>query len=373
MNLDHNSNTGPGQNDLANPPLGGSAGVPKYNQGTVYKKSTGSYDVYASGRMVPCELSTRLRKQLIYPTADPHSLRPIVREVKAIEHYDPVAVGDQVRFIDAQDGRGLIIEVLPRRSKLTRRTAVPMPTAHPFEQVIAANVDQVVPVFAAANPTPKWNMLDRYLVSAESLDLPSLICINKLDLAQDSHGVIDGELSQTVAEYRQIGYPVVLVSAFTGQGLDELKEALKGRISAFVGKSGVGKTSLLNALQPGLGLRVREVSQATGKGKHATTRLEMFQLEFGDDAGTAGDEYVAAGNHTAIVDTPGVREFGLWELGEDDLALFFPEMRPYVGRCKFGLDCRHNEEPGCAIRKAVLDGKIGPRRYKSYQQLRVDP
>jgi ribosome biogenesis GTPase len=307
-----------------------------------------------------------LRKQLIYPTADPHSVRPVVREVKTIEHFDPIAVGDQVRFIDAQDGSGLIVEVLPRRSKLTRRTAAPMPTAHTFEQVIVANVDQVTPVFAAANPTPKWNMLDRYLVSAESLDLPSLICINKVDLAQDEYGTIDEELSQVVAEYRQIGYPVVLVSAVTGQGLDELKRALQGRVSAFVGKSGVGKTSLLNALQPGLGLRIKEVSQATGKGKHATTRLEMFRLEFGDP-----EDATAAS--TAIVDTPGVREFGLWELDEDDLALFFPEMRPYVGRCKFGLDCRHDNEPGCAIRKAVLAGKISPRRYKSYQQLRAEP
>ena len=113
-------------------------------------------------------------------------------------------------------------------------------------------------------------------------------------------------------------------------------------------------------------LRIKEVSQATGKGKHATTRLEMFRLEFGDP-----EDATAAG--TAIVDTPGVREFGLWDLDEDDLALFFPEMRPYVGRCKFGLNCRHDDEPGCAIRKAVLAGKISPRRYKSYQQLRAEP
>jgi ribosome biogenesis GTPase len=371
MNLDHKQPNGPRQNDLSVMSDGNPEGVPKYDLGIVYKKSTGSYEVYANGRMAPCALSTRLRKQLIYPTADPHSLRPIVREVKAIEHIDPVAVGDQVRFIDAQDGSGLIVEVLPRRSKLTRRSAAPMPTAHTFEQVIVANVDQVVPVFAAANPAPKWNMLDRYLVSAESLDLPALICITKLDLVQEPDGAIDKELFEAVAEYRQIGYPVVLVSAVTGQGLGELKQALQGCISVLVGKSGVGKTSLLNALQPGLGLRVKEVSQATGKGKHATTRLEMFRLEFGDPAAT-GD--AAAGyNDAAIVDTPGMREFGLWEPDEDDLALFFPEMQPYVGRCKFGLDCRHDEEPGCAIRNAVLAGKISPRRYKSYQKLRVEP
>ena len=123
--------------------------------------------------------------------------------------------------------------------------------------------------------------------------------------------------------------------------------ALNGRISALLGKSGVGKTSLLNALQPGLGLRVNQVNERTGKGKHTTTALEMFPLDGNDESGT-------------IVDTPGIREFGLWDVDGEDLALYFPEMRPLVGRCRFGLDCRHDEEPGCAIRKAVTDGQISP-------------
>jgi len=358
MKHDHNLLEDPGQErslELAEP------NQTKYGQGVVYRKTIGSYDVFSGERLVPCEISPRLRKQLIYPIADPHSLSHIVRGVKTIEHVDPVAVGDQVRYIDAQNGAGLIIEVLPRRSKLTRRTAVPMPGAHAFEQVIVANVDQVVPVFAAANPAPKWNMLDRYLVSAESLDLPALICINKLDLVQVDGEITEAELEQIVAEYRQIGYSVLLTSTVTGEGLEELKEALQGRVSVFVGKSGVGKTSLLNALQPGLGKRIKEVSQATGKGKHATTWMEMIPLGLG------------APGSGAIVDTPGVREFGPWNVAEDDLALFFPEMQAYVGRCKFGLDCRHDEEPGCEIRKAVLEGKISPRRYKSYLLLGAEP
>lgn len=339
-------------NTIINDDLGGLSSR-KIDRGVVIKKSTGMYTVLAGGKQIPCAISTRLRKHLIYPTADPNSLRPVVREVKEIEHTDPVAIGDEVVWLDAKDGSGMIMEILPRRSVFTRRTSVPMPGAHPFEQVIVANIDQVAPVFAAANPEPKWNMLDRYLVSAESLELPSVIIINKMDLFQND-GERKTELLDAVGEYQRIGYPVVLVSAATGEGLEELREMLKGKLSVLVGKSGVGKTSLLNALQPGLGLRVNAVSQATGKGKHTTTHLEMFSL--------SGNGFNGAG---AIVDTPGVREFGPWNVYEDDLALFFPEMSPFVGRCKFGLDCRHDEEPGCAIRKAVMAGQVSPRRYQT--------
>jgi ribosome biogenesis GTPase / thiamine phosphate phosphatase len=272
---------------------------------------------------------------------------------------DPIAIGDRVNFIETPDGARMIVQILPRQNRLSRRTAVPMPGAHAFEQVIVANIDQVVPVVAAANPAPKWNMLDRYLVAAESFDLPALICITKLDLVQDSNGAMESDLSAEVDEYRRIGYPVILVSAYTGQGLDELKQHLNGRTSVFVGKSGVGKSSLLNTLQPGLGLKVKAVSQLTGKGRHTTSHLEMFPLEFGDSQG-------------AIVDTPGTREFGLWDVGQDDLAHFFPEMRSYIGQCRFGLDCQHNEEPGCAVRKAVTSGKISPRRYQSFMRLKED-
>jgi ribosome biogenesis GTPase / thiamine phosphate phosphatase len=246
--------------------------------------------------------------------------------------------------------------VLPRRNKLARRSAVPMPSARPFEQVIVANVEQVVPVFAAAKPVPKWHLLDRYLVSAESAGLDALICITKVDLVQDETGRLNEEIETAAETYRNIGYRVILASSVTGQGLPELKQALQERVSVLLGKSGVGKTSLLNALQPGLGLRVNEVSRVTGKGKHTTTHLEMFPLEFGG----------------AIVDTPGIREFGLWDVDEEDLAHFFPEMRPYLGSCRFGLDCSHNEEPGCSIRKAVSAGKISPFRYQSYMRLKLD-
>jgi ribosome biogenesis GTPase len=319
--------------------------------GVVYKKTIGNYTVHSDGQVVVCELSNRIRKQLIYPTADPASLHHRVQKVIELEHTDPLAVGDEVRYIQADDGKGLIIELLPRRNKLTRRSAVPKPIhhgAHPFEQIIVTNVDQVVMVMSAAQPDPKWNLLDRYLASAEASGVRSLICITKMDLVKGR----EDQLLEALDEYGEIGYTYLLTSTVSGEGLDDLRGLLQNRVSAMIGKSGVGKTALLNKLQPGLGLRVREVSQVTGKGRHTTTNLEMFGLDGGG----------------AIVDTPGTREFGLWEY-EDDLALLFPEMKPLVGTCKFGVGCQHDEEPGCAIRKAVVAGKIGPRRYQSYLQL----
>lgn len=321
MNLKHKTNRRPTRSNL------------DLREGVVYKKVSGSYTVYSSGRQLTCSLGSPLRGTT-----------------------DPVAVGDRVQFHETQPGEGAIMAVLPRENRLARRGAVPMPGAHAHEQVIVANVGQVVPVFAAANPPPRWNMLDRYLVTAESLDLPSLICITKLDLAlEDSQ--LEDDLRSAVEAYRRAGYRVLLVSAFTGEGVAEMKAALDGKISVFLGKSGVGKTSLLNAIQPGLGARVSAVSSGTlGKGRHTTTHMEMFPLESGG----------------AVVDTPGVREFGLWDVDQDDLALFFPEMRPYIGQCKFGLDCRHDEEPGCAVRKAVMNGQVSPRRYQSYIKLREE-
>lgn len=317
-------------------------------QGVVYRKMRGHYTVRANGRDIDCALSSLLRKQLIYPIADPTSLRRRVQDVREVEHIDPVAIGDRVRFIDAGDGAGMINEVLPRKSTLSR--PAPVPGQRVFEQVIVSNVDQVAPVFAAASPTPKWGLLDRYLVSAEASELPALIVVTKLDLAHKNR-----QLEADLEIYRRVGYTICMVSSVTGQGLDELKGLLGGRTSVLIGKSGVGKTSLLNAIQPGLGLRVREVGRGDlGKGRHATTHLEMFGLDIGG----------------ALVDTPGMREFGLWDVNGEDLALYFPEMAGYLGQCKFGLSCRHDTEPGCAIRQAVMAEEISPYRYKSYLNLR---
>ncbi len=312
-------------------------------EGTVFRKSTGMYAVAGAGRTWNCTLSSKLRKQLVYPIADPGSIRRHVVSVEDIRMVDPIAIGDVVRFVDAGDNSGMITEVLPRKSKLVRRAA----GSKPLEQVIVANVDQVLIICAAERPAPSWELVDRYLAAAEAAALPARICITKADLIDAA--TIDAELDI----YRSIGYPTHLTSAVNGLGMPELKEALQGRLSVLAGKSGVGKTSLLNTVQPELGLRVGEVSGQTGKGKHTTSYLEMFALDGGG----------------SVVDTPGMREFALWNVRNVDLATLFPDLRPYVGRCRFGLDCSHSHEPGCAMKEAVVSGKVAQRRYHSYLRM----
>lgn len=314
--------------------------------GTVFKKSLGYYWVNVDGTNVVCSLSSRLRKVLIYPIADANSIHPRVQDVEDIRMADPVAIGDIVSFVDVGDGTGMIVEVLERISALVRRAAGPKP----LEQVIVANADQVVCVVAAARPAPSWALLDRYLVAAEASNLPALVCITKADLIEPR------ELADEVRSYEQIGYRVLLTSATDGTGMTQLQHELAGRVSVFAGKSGVGKTSLLNAIQPGLGLRVNMVGDKTNKGKHTTTHLEMFALEVGG----------------SVVDTPGMREFALWNVQDRELASLFPEMRPYLDDCRFGAGCSHNTEPGCAIKAAIADGKIAERRRHSYLKLRAE-
>ena len=332
-------------------------------QGLVISKTTGSYGVQ---RFLPPSFEVEDPRSEAQGTlalvakrsrgSGVGGVRSLTCTLSSRLRPDQVVVGDVVRFLAGQGGAGQIVEVLPRRNALARRGVASRPGAHAPQQVIAANVDQLVPVFAAASPAPRWNLLDRYLALAESLELPALVAITKADLAPTGG---EDEFYEVLDEYRRLGYPVALTSAHTGAGLDALRGALRGRVSVLLGHSGVGKTSLLNALEPGLGLRVSEVSRATGKGRHTTNQVQMVPLAD-----------VAQVRPAAIIDTPGTREFGLWDIDGDELALFFPEMRPWVGQCKFGLDCRHDEEPGCAIRQAVMAGHISPRRYQSYARLR---
>ena len=253
-------------------------------------------------------------------------------------------IGDRVQFERVSPREGAITALLPRRTALVRREPLDPERAH----VIAANLDQIVAVFAAF-PEPDPFQIDRYLAVAEANRLPALLCVNKIDLVEDLEA-----FRKRFEEYEALGYSVLYTSAQTGAGLEALREQLRGRITAFIGPSGVGKSSLLNALQPGLALRIGSINPRTGAGRHTTTRSELIPFDGG---------YLA--------DTPGLRDIGVWGIRPEDLAACFPEMRPDLGRCEFS-DCLHLEEPGCAVRRAVARGRIGPRRYESYRRLLLE-
>jgi ribosome biogenesis GTPase len=320
-------------------------------QGVVYHRSQGLYSLRMDdGQEVTCAASSKLRKKMEYwfGASDRTNVHTSVKSVEANDNVDPVAIGDRVLFRQPEpDSVGMIMEVLPRRNELSRKAAGPVPV----EQVIVANVDQVILVFSVRNPKPKWNLLDRYLAAAASAEIPALICLTKWDLARKKDG-----LDEIVALYQGLGYPVLKTSVVEEQGIATVRQHLEGKLSVLVGKSGVGKTSLLNALEPGLGLRVNEVSQATDKGVHTTSHLELYPFAGG-----------------GIVDTPGMREFALWlDAARGGLAELFVEMRPHIGACRFGLDCSHSHEPDCAIKEAVEEGAISRMRYESYVRLRED-
>jgi ribosome biogenesis GTPase len=255
-----------------------------------------------------------------------------------------LAVGDAVRLApDERGGDGwTIVEILPRRSTLVRRE----PGGGPRERVVVSNVDQVVVAFAAADPAPHLRALDRFLVVAEANALAARIVVNKIDRVDPA------AVRAQFADYPRAGYPMHFTSVRTGEGLSEIRAALTGRTSAIAGPSGVGKSSLLNALYPGLNLRVGAVSEAVHKGRHTTVGALLHPLPDGG----------------YVVDTPGLREVGVWGISARELAPCFPEFRPYVAQCRFA-DCTHRMEPECAVRAAVSSRAISRARYESYAKL----
>ncbi|HVA50798.1 MAG TPA: ribosome small subunit-dependent GTPase A [Pirellulales bacterium] len=249
-----------------------------------------------------------------------------------------VAAGDKVLFRPA-DREGIIERIEPRHGVLSRES-------RGRQQVLVANVDQLIIVASAAEPYLKPNLIDRFLVCAEQNHLRAVVCINKIDLVDAA------ALEPLVGVYAQMGYRVLLLSAQTGFGIDRLRRRLLGSQSVVAGQSGVGKSSLLNAVQPGLGQAVAEVSAETEKGRHTTTTARLLPL--------AGGGYV--------VDTPGIRQFQLWDVIPQEVAGLYRDLRPLVSRCAFP-DCTHQHEADCAVKDAVADGWLDARRYESYLNL----
>ena len=258
---------------------------------------------------------------------------------------DIVAIGDHVLVAQVDDETGMIEEVLPREHALVRQAPTPRGE---YKQIIVANPDQAVFVFACQQPEPRLGMLDRFLVIAEKQGIPAVVVANKIDL-------VGRQAAEALFEcYRQAGYPVIYTSAQTEEGIEQLREQLAGRLSVLSGPSGVGKSSLLNALRPGLGLEVRAVSEATQKGKHTTVFRELFALD--------ADSYVA--------DTPGLKALALWDIEPEELDGYFPEIRPLVALCEYN-DCTHIDEVNCAVQDAVAAGDIPESRYLSYVRMRL--
>ena len=258
---------------------------------------------------------------------------------------EKVVVGDRVELErDLAGGAEVwaIVSVHERTTLLARRA----PGKAPRPKPIVANVDQVLIVFAAAHPTPHLRMLDRFLVIAADAGIEPLIVVNKTDLSG-----MDAA-RETFAAYEKAGYRLVYTAAKAGVGVAEVREALCGRLSALTGPSGVGKSSLLNEVQPGLGLRVAAISEAVDKGKHTTVTAQLIPLECGG----------------WVADTPGLRELGLWEVDTSNLQFYFPELEPYLGECRYPT-CTHVHEPGCAVRAAAEAGELDPGRYDSYRRM----
>jgi ribosome biogenesis GTPase len=294
--------------------------------GIIVRARSGFYDVATEHGEISSQLRGKLKQEW--------------------QESDVAAIGDRVRLEILENGEGVIEEIESRERVLSRRAP-----GREVEQVIVANPDQAIFVFACADPDPNFRMLDRFLVVAEKEGIPAVICANKIDLVKPSSA------KREFGEYKDLGYPVLYTSAVTGKGLRALKQTIKGKLSVLAGPSGAGKSSLLNAIQPGLGLETQEVGESSRRGQHTTVFRQLLPLEDGG--------YVA--------DTPGLKALALWDIEPTELDAYFREIAPLVSECDYS-DCTHTHEPGCAVVEAVVSGKISPERYDSYLRMRAgDP
>lgn len=263
--------------------------------------------------------------------------------IKGITTTNPIAVGDYVDFeLEPELGTGVITNLHPRKNYIIRKSVNLTKQA----QILATNIDQAFLIVTLASPRTSTGFIDRFLVTAEAYDIPASLVFNKLDLFSDEGLEI---LHYYKKIYEDIGYPCYEVSALLGSNVDLITEEIKDKVTLFSGHSGVGKSSLINVLIPDLHLRTTEISEWHDKGVHTTTFAEMFGLPQGG----------------YIIDTPGIREFGVIDIEKNELSHFFPEMRARLNQCKYN-SCRHINEPGCAVIKAVEDGEIELSRYESY-------
>jgi ribosome biogenesis GTPase / thiamine phosphate phosphatase len=334
---------------------------PETLTGVVLNGAHGIYDVHTDIGVLRCTLRGKLKKAFAQAqsTKSVSKVRPrydkllTLPKTQRIEQRDtttnslPVrlSVGDYVKLRQLDESTGMIEEILPRQSALSRKDAGST-SKKVIQQTMLANLDQVVLVFATAQPEPHFGMLDRYLAICESVEIRPIICLNKVDLTHEP-GV-----DEAAALYSRLGCTVIWTSTKTGEGIEILRSLLREHTTLFSGPSGVGKSSLVNAIEPGMAVKTGLISDATGKGKHTTTGSQLYPLSGGG----------------WLADSAGIRALATWNIALEDLAWCFVEFRPYLGECLFS-DCLHIDEEGCAIRQAVEDEAINERRYRSFVKI----
>ena len=299
------------------------------NKGMVMQSTGSWYEVRTdNGDVVRCRLRGQFR-------------------IKGIKTTNPVVVGDHVEFIIENDGCGYIVAIAPRKNYIDRKSTNLSKISH----IIAANIDRAFLVVTLREPRTSLGFIDRFLVAAEGFRIPCCLVFNKMDMYDEDEKV---EIEQLRAIYENIGYQTLCTSVVTGEGIGEMKTMMSGRVSLCSGHSGVGKSALINTIDPSLNLRIGAISEVHEKGKHTTTFATMFPV---------GDGF--------IIDTPGIKEFGLIQYKPEEIRDYFPELRKYNNQCRFS-DCSHTHEPGCKVLEALDRGEIAPHRYENYLNILQD-
>ncbi len=304
--------------------------VEKQNSGVVIRSTGSWYEVRTdSGQILSCRFKGKFK-------------------IAGIKSTNPIAVGDRVTYIDDGEENGVIDSILPRRNYIIRKSTKLSKQTH----IIATNIDYAFLVVTISQPRTSSGFIDRFLLTAAAYHIPVVLVFNKVDLNNEKENEIQGDFLYL---YQTIGYKCLVTSATRGDGIEELKTMMKGHTSMFGGHSGVGKSALVNAVQPGIELKTSEISKIHQKGRHTTTFAEMHPLDFGG----------------YIIDTPGIKEFGVVNMEKQDVAGYFPELEYFMHDCKYN-NCLHVKEPQCAVKTAVENGEIAESRYNNYLAIILD-